>query len=351
MLGAAMGATIPPQSQSQLALPRDENDPHESVTLAPPAPSIDELLQYATPASSLSMPGDQHFRTATDAGSPAGSSLTELAQLVSQLSRALAGARQANEQLVHELFTLRAMLGAANQQQLALSERALQLEQELRLSQTSAERERQLLAKQQDDFLAAILEEHDAERTRAGEALATAQTQRDEAQARAEKRERERDELRAEASRLRAQLGTHRSTPPPPPVTSSRLPTFRPASMLQLDAGELDSTLHTRSPSPRMPSLGPPRAPLPSEPPPAPSFAPPPSGWTPLPPAPESSPAPRPVVVSAASLPSDPPNRHPALKQKPDPTTRPLIDYSLGQDGVSSETLEGARLSSKPPRK
>jgi hypothetical protein len=296
-----MGATIPPQSQSQLALPRDQNDPHESVTLAPPAPSIDELLQYATPASSLSMPGDQHVRTATDTGPPAGSSLTELAQLVSQLSRALAGARQANEQLLHELSTLRAML--------------------------------------------------DAERTRAGEALATAQTQRDEAQVRAEKRERERDELRAEASRLRAQLGTHRSTPPPPPVTSSRPPTFRPASMLQLDAGELDSTLHTRSSSPRMPSVGPQRAPLPSEPPLAPSFAPPPSGWTPLPPAPESSPAPRPVVVSAASLPSDPPNRHPALKQKPDPTTRPLIDYSLGEDGVSSETLEGARLSSKPPRK
>jgi hypothetical protein len=39
------------------------------------------------------------------------------------------------------------------------------------------------------------------------------------------------------------------------------------------------------------------------------------------------------------------------LKQKPDPTTRPLIDYSLGGDSVLTETLEGARLSSKPPKK
>jgi len=45
------------------------------------------------------------------------------------------------------------------------------------------------------------------------------------------------------------------------------------------------------------------------------------------------------------------PSQRPILKQKPDPTTRPLIDYSLGEDGVLSETLEGARLSSKPPRK
>jgi hypothetical protein len=44
------------------------------------------------------------------------------------------------------------------------------------------------------------------------------------------------------------------------------------------------------------------------------------------------------------------PSPLPILKQKPDPTTRPLVDYSLG-DGVLSETLEGARLSSKPPRK
>jgi len=422
MPGAAMGETIPPESQSPLASSRDENDPHQSVTLAPPAPSFDELLRHATPVPSLSSHSDQHFRAALDAGSRAGSSLTQLAKLVADLSGGLSGARQANEQLVRELSTLWAMLGSANDQQLSLAHRVAQLEQELMLSQSAAERDRQFLTEQHDDFLTAILEEHEealrardrqgdtarmsgaaelaqkladsesarllaeTECVRAREALARAQTQRDEAQGRAEQRERERDELRAEASQLRARLGTHRSasTTPPPPITSSRPPTFRPPVMLQLDAGELDSTLHTRSPTPRLPSvrprLTPPPAelqravytpapvstaepfprestrpgvggPKPSEPPPPPSFGPPPSGWTPPPPAPEPSQSPRPVVISAASLPPGLPGQQPILKQKPDPTTRPLIDYSLGGDGVLSETLEGARLSSKPPRK
>ena len=381
--GAAMGATIPPESQSQLASSRDETNAHESVTTAPPTPNFDELLRGATPVPALSHRSDQHVRAVgADPGSRAGSSLTELSNLVSELSRGLSGARQANERLAHELTTLRALLGSANEQQVSLTHRAAQLEEDLRVSQSAAERERQLLTRQQDDFLAAILEEHDTECVRAREALARAQTQRDEAQALAEKRERERDELRAEASRLRAHLGTHRSTSsaPPPPVTSSRPPSFPPPMTLQLDAGELDSTLHTRSPYPRPPSVRPqwappptelevavnppdrvstaeafPRettrpgvGPKPSEPPP-PSFGPPPSGWTPPPPSPDSSQAARPVVISAASLPPGLPP--PALKQKPDPTTRPLIDYSLGGDGVLSETLEGARISSKPPRK
>jgi hypothetical protein len=422
MPGAPMGVTIPPEFQSQLASSRDENDPHQSVTIAPPAPSIDELLRHATPMPSLSSHSDQQFRAALDAGSRAGSSLTQLSKIVADLSSGLSGARQANEQLVRELSTLRAMLGSANEQQLSLEHRVAQLEQELILSQSAAERDRQFLTEQHDDFLAAILEEHEealrardrqgdtarlsdaaelaqrlvdsesarllaeTECVRAREALARVQTQRDEAQARAEKCERERDELRAEASQLRARLGTNRSasTTPPPPVTGSRPPTFRPPVMLQLDAGELDSTLHPRSSTPRLPSvtprLTPPPAelqralyapapvstaepfprestrpgvggPKPSEPPPPPSFGPPPSGWTPPPPAPEPSKAPRPVVISAASLPPGLPSQRPILKQKPDPTTRPLIDYSLGGDGILSETLEGARLSSKPPRK
>jgi hypothetical protein len=93
----------------------------------------------------------------------------------------------------------------------------------------------------------------------------------------------------------------------------------------------------------------------------APSSAPPPSGWTPIPPAPEpetstTAPSPSPswphqlALQSAATLPPGIPSPLPALKHKPDPATRPLTEYSLG-DGVSSETLEGARLSSKPPRK
>jgi hypothetical protein len=404
----------------------DDDDPHESVTLAPPAPNFDEMLRNATPVPSLSNRSDQHFRAALEAGSRAGSSLSELSKIVAELSGGLSGAKQANEQLVHELSTLRAMLGAANEQQLAQSHRIALLEQELMSSQGAAERERQFLTQQHDEFLAAILEEHEealrardrqgeaprihdyeaelaqklvqaesarlaaeGDCARARETLAKVQAQRDEAQARADKRERERDELRAEASQLRARLGIHRasSTAPPPPLTSGRPPAFRPPLALELDTGELDSTLHPRGSTPRLPSVRPrltpapaeleravytprpdssapvaepfPRestrpgvgGPKPSQPPPPPSFGPPPSGWTPPPPPPEVSPAPRPALVSAASLPPGLPGLQPILKQKPDPSTRPLIDYSLGKDGVRSETLEGARLSSKPPRK
>jgi hypothetical protein len=53
--------------------------------------------------------------------------------------------------------------------------------------------------------------------------------------------------------------------------------------------------------------------------------------------------------VSAANLPATATVR-PILRPKPDPSTRPLTDYSLGGEG-RSETLEGARLSSKPPKK
>jgi len=447
-----MGETIPPVSKSQPATDHADDDAHEAVTIAPPAPNFEHMLRHLTPSPlpSLSNRSDQHFRAALDAGARAGSSLSDLSQIVRDLSSGLSGAKQANEQLVQELSTLRAMLGSASEQQLGLRHQLAQLEQELAQTKSLAEQERRFLADQHDDFLSALLDEHEealreategdtrrmshevsalshrlaqaetarqlaeTEQTRAREALAKAHTQRDEAQARAEKLERERDELRAEASLLRARLGTHRtaSTVPPPPVVS-RPPSFRPPPALQLDAGELDSTLYARSAaSPRLPSVIPrfppappelqsavvstarplsaarsltpaasgsrasaapisepssssttarefPRestrpgvgGPKPSHPPsvapPPPDFGPPPSGWTPVPPAP----APRPAVFSAASMPPSAPGQRPVLKQKPDPTTRPLIDYSLGGDGLPSETLEGVRLTSKPPRK
>jgi hypothetical protein len=423
--GGTMGETIPPESKSQLASARAQ-DPHQSVTIAPPAPNFEEMLRQATPVPSLSQHSDQHFRTAIDASARTGSSLGELSKMVAELSSGVVGARRANEQLAHELSTLRALLGSANEQQLGTKRRMAELEQELLAVRAAGERERKFLTDQHDDFLAALLEEHEealaardadgttrtnadvsdlaqklvqaeslraqaeAECERLREALAKANAQRDEAQARAAKRERERDELRAEASQLRARLGTLRaaSTAPPPPVGNPRPPSYHPPPALRLDASELDSTLHARPSQPRLPSvmprLTPPPAefghalsavssnrpasasafprvstrpgvggPKPSEPPPPPSFGPAPTGWTPAPPAPVETP----VInipartVSAASLPPGLPNQQPALKQKPDPTTRPLIGYSLGEDGVKSETLEGARLSSKPPKK
>lgn len=226
--------------------------------------------------------------------------------------------------------------------------------------------------------------------TLARAALARSEAEREELRLRADKYERERDELRAEASRLRASLGTtRRSTNPPPTAAQTRPPSFRSAPALRLDDGELDATLLARGSTPALPAVLPRLTPTPlgriratrAVPPPPreqetlpppiasafprestrpgvggpkPSESPslPRPGWTPAPPAPDTAVTRSPWPVSAASLPAEAPRGAPVLKRKPDPTTRPLVDYSLGEGGVESETLEGAQLkSSKPPRK
>jgi hypothetical protein len=407
--GAPAVETIPLVPTSQLGSGRSE-DPHESVTLAPPAPNFDELLRQPTPTGDLSPRSGRHFGSALDAGHQAGLTLGELTKTVAELSAGVLGAKRANEQLVHELTTLRAVLGSANEQNAELKQRIAELEQELVTVRRMAEEQRQFLTDQQDQFLAALLDEHEAALTnaseadtrrmnadvsdltqklvqvesarhqaelacrRAREALAKVQGQRDEAQTRAQSRERERDELRAEASMLRARLGMLRtvSTTPPPPLTTTRPPSFRPPPALELDSGELASNLHSRRTSPLPPISAPLRAagleradqvprvdtqpgvggPPPSDSPPPPRFGPPPSVWTPPPPPPElAAPPVRSRAISAASMAPGQIPQLPALRQKPDPTSRPLISYSLGKGGVESELLEGARISSKPPRK
>lgn len=374
-----MDETIPPVSKSQPASPRDE-DPHASVTIAPPAPSLDELLRQPTPIPHPAL-DNEPLQTALDAGARAGSSLTQLARMAAELSSGVMGARHANERLLAELTSLQALLTAASEQQEELERRVLELGRDLESATADAEQERRFLINEHDEFIKALLEEHE-------QALARAHAQRDEAQARAEKSERERDELRAEASQLRASLSAHRSasTLPPPPAASRRLPSFHAPPALRLDPKELDATLHTRPRRPTPASASPRRTvppmeleralyqppvveetvqefprvstrpgvggPRPQEPP-APSFGPLPSGWTPPPPAPAEAvtvPPPRQRVISAASLPPVA-MPGPVLKQKPDPSTRPLISYSVGEDEVKSETLEGVRLASKPPRR
>lgn len=342
-----MAEPIRSASQQTPAPELDEDVAHDAVTLAPPAPIFDEPTSGDWPKASAAAQ-DGHFRAALDAGARTTSSLNDVARVVSDLGRGLSGARQANEQLLRELATLRAMLGSASEQQLELRHQLGALTQELFETRTRAEREGAALVAQHDEFLAGLLDEHD-------EALAHLLSERDEARIKARKHERERDELRAEASQLRARYGQ------PPPASSQmpppRPPSFRSQPALRLDEGELDFTLHARSPHPPSvaprPSAGPRAETAPAGLPTAEEFPrestrPGVGGPKPLPRNSDSS---QPSIRSAASLP--PPERglYPPLKQKPDPTTRPLVDYSLGRESLPGEKLEGVRLSSKPPRK
>jgi len=387
-----MGATVPPESESQRAS-AGHADPHEWPTVAPPAPTFEELLRNPTPLMPLPDGDDERLGAALDAGVRAGSSLREFSRMLSDLSMGLAGAKRANDQLLQELDNLRVLLDSANEQQLVLKLRVAELEQALLDARADAERDRRSLTEQHDEFLAALLDEHEqalstlsgaprlqpqlaendhgrelsrlarqlaqseaarsnAEREweKAREALTKAQAQRDDAQALAERRERERDELRAEASQLRTRLGASRVLSPVsvPVAASRRVPSFGPPGALRLDAAELDAVLPQRSPSPRRPSTRPRVTAAPS------------SGWTPAPPPdsepeapapPRSTTAPPPRTPSAASLPSGFPSMRPVLMPRLDPSTRPLTDYSLGGESLPSETLEGARISSKPPQK
>jgi hypothetical protein len=358
----------PPETQRPPAHATPANA-QESVTLASLNPNA-EPRRHAP--RTLRGDSERHFRAALDAGTRAGSSLSELQKTITHLQSGLTLAANANLNLGQELSALSAVLEVASAQQHALAERVAQLEAEL----SAAERERQFLIAQQDEFLAALLDEHEAalrardgagETTRLGAELAAlaeqlaraeslrsqAEAARDEAVASAGRYERERDELRAEASQLRASLGVHRPSTSPPPATSvARAPSFFPAPPLRLDESELDATLHPRSPTPVPPTASefPRESTRPGVGGPRPSFGPKPA-WTPPPPAPETAVTRSPWPASAASLPPDATPSLPTLKRKPDPTTRPLIDYSLGEGGVQSETLEGAKLrSSKPPR-
>jgi len=46
---------------------------------------------------------------------------------------------------------------------------------------------------------------------------------------------------------------------------------------------------------------------------------------------------------------SSPTSSKAVLKQKPDPSTRPLVGYSMGTDSVEAEHLGAVRVSTRPP--
>jgi hypothetical protein len=236
------------------------------------------------------------------------------------------------------------------------------------------------------------------DRERARDAMQRLQTQRDEAQSTVARVSKERDEALQQVHRLKSELGGPRISTRPPSADPRRdsapphIPS-RPNTLLTLDGLDIaaGSGANPSQPSIPVPSasqpglranpsqpglsgssqrtvpapssataapeissvLSPPRSnpfaaltPISSRSSPAPSrLSPPPSRVSPPPEelrrALTSPPASSPSSSSASSS-------RPALKQKPDPSTRPLVGYSMSSE-VEPEHLGGARLSSKAP--
>ena len=232
------------------------------------------------------------------------------------------------------------------------------------------------------------------DRERARETVARLQAQRDEAQNAVVRISRERDEALSQIYRLKAELGGPRiplSTLPPAaderrdsaqaralgaartldqlelearfgrasaptsaPRSNPNAPTLAPAAEAstssQLPAAVAAASNPAQPPAvPAISSvLSPPRsspnaAPLPTRlsPPPT-RLSPPPNKLSPPPEELQRALISQPSVQSSASS-------RPPLKQKPDVSTRPLVGYSVGNQDIESELLEGARLVSKPP--
>jgi len=102
-----------------------------------------------------------HLHAALSASGKAEASLSTLMRSIRDLSAGVSGAREANVQLLRELEAMSDLLGAANEQQLALRNRVALLEQSLERGHLEASRERAYILDQQDAFIAAMMEDHE----------------------------------------------------------------------------------------------------------------------------------------------------------------------------------------------
>lgn len=204
------------------------------------------------------------------------------------------------------------------------------------------------------------------DRERARETVRRLQTQRDEAQSAVTRITQERDEALQQIHRLKSELGGPRIPPSTrPPAVEPRKPdlaSVRPPGVvtpqLNLDPVELGSPVgdpKVSSPQLRVPSSSSASAALrPTEPgPPISSvMSPPRSNPLAAPMLPRFSPPPQQLRSTLTSSPALQPlasSSRPPLRQKPDASTRPLVGYSLNDDSVEAEQLEGVRLSKPPP--
>jgi hypothetical protein len=377
----------PPASGGQ---PADSNPPLESGV--PPARGG---------AASPFARSQAHAAAALSGCARAEANLANLLRGVQHLAAAVSSAREAKADIVQEIETLRALLGDAEEQQLTLKHRVALLEQALDRSERESEREKAFLLDEQDTFIAGLWDEHAHEvadlrrrlasaedtlrasqeenqalagngenahreveeqtrRLRKAEAevarllrasnderdrLHRVQIEREEAQLAAAQAFRERDQLRAELGRLKAESSARVgvSSAPPAESSSAKGSQSSPAAPIPLvmrsEIGRI-TTESARMTAARMDKdLEAPRSPSQM-------------GNTvrrPSVPPEELRAAITELELDPTSTAGSSSSSRSVIKQKPDPSTRPLIGYSLSGD-LPEERIESTRPSSRPPR-
>jgi len=225
--------------------------------------------------------GDVHAQLALAESTRTEANLNQLVKGLSRISAGAQAALEANAALTRELELMRAHLGLAAAKERALRRRVRLLEQALECATLDAARERAFFIQQEEAFLAELLHDH----------------------------ERDVEELRKRLERAStpappvAPEDADRETPIVPSAPSASTTRLQPVAAAATEIGAMK--LRTvRVPAEALPPLDLQLAPL-------------------------SPPRPSP---------SKPP-----LKQKPDPSTRPLVGYALGRGDVAEERVESSR--------
>lgn len=337
-------------------MPSPLSSEHTNDTLRPPPNSGagDALgLESGIPpggtlARTLAARGEAHTQAALTASARADANLGSLFRTVQHLAAVVSGAREAHDQVVEELEHVRTLLGQADEEQLSLRHHALVLEQTLERTERDAARERAFLIDEQDSFIGALWDEHAIEigdlRRKLSiteENLGTSQDENQRLTDVAHSAELQADDMARKLRKAEADLARVVHENAELRETLSLLQTEREEALLAASrtARERD---HMRAELGRARSSQSIRA----------SEA---SGF-------ESSAPSRPALrrtddhpeeLRAALTQSAPPSSEPLSPRSPterraDPSTRPLIGYSLSGDEVPERTLDG-RPSSRPP--
>lgn len=241
--------------------------------------------------ATLASEADDHVEAALAECTRTEANIGALLRGLSHLMAGATAAREANATLLHELDAMRELLGRSNENELTLRCRVQSLERALETAERDAALSRAVLIEQEDLFLAELLTDHERELTALKGAL-----------------------IEAQNTVARVASAAPISTLPPPPdfkaeTALGHIATLPPPPDFSVEAAP--------------PSDVAPHAALTVE--------------------------AAPITTPAASEAPIRRDSKPVLKQKPDPSTRPLVGYSLGEGDVAEEIVDTSRLDLRRP--